>query len=468
VYKWKTSGTLSSMKTKDMVSVGIDIGTTNVTILALNCEDGQILEIHSLPNQRIGASDGYSYLQDPQGIENTVRGLLGKVRAPFSCLGVTGQVHGIVYYDQAGMAVSPLYTWLDRRAMERVEGVDSQSHLLHLTGKSLPSGYGLLAHYANRRLGQVPPTAVGFTGIMEYITARLIGHPLEKADPSSLSAFGAFDPATTRTDTQVLKTVLGDNPLAFPTPAAAFETAGRYEGNTPVAYPVGDNQAAFFGVIGDPRKHCLISIGTSGQISLFTSKALCPPSMELRPCVGPGYLQVGATLSAGKTYEVLERLFHAVLVVAGMPETDHETVFTLMKKAAMEDSIGIQPLVFDTRLNGSRHDPLIRGSLTGLGLDNLTLGNLVRSTVDGVVGELHDFTVGQEVDFNQVETVVATGSAVRKNPLFIQSLRRQFNREVRIPHVDDGAAVGAALIGAVSGGMLTIGEAQSIASRMLV
>ncbi len=126
-----------------MVSLGIDIGTTNITIAALDLDKAVILESHTLPNPRLRTTDQFSYLQDPYVIENTVRTLLSRLHQPYACASVTGQVHGILYVDEAGNAVSPLQTWLDRSALEPIEGCCAQQRLLVRCGKTMPNGMAL-------------------------------------------------------------------------------------------------------------------------------------------------------------------------------------------------------------------------------------------------------------------------------------------------------------------------------------
>ncbi len=451
----------------EKISLGIDIGTTNITVQALDLGTGKIAQSCSMPNRKIPSSNEYAYMQDPDEIERSVRALLEKVTIPYSSITVTGQVHGILYFSREGRAVSPLYTWLDRRAGAAVDGETSQQRLFRKTGIHMPSGYGLLAHYANRMLGEVPEDAEGFTSIIDYITGRLTGSILEKTDSSSLAAFGGYDPVSLKFNQRILDEVTGAKQAAFLGTAEPFGNAGYMDHRIPVSFPVGDNQAGFFGMVSRPENTCLISIGTSGQISLFSPSAECPSSMELRPFLGMGYLHVGATLAAGKSYEVIHRFVSSVLECAGMKDIGNEAVFDIMKNAALEADNSSAPLRVRTALNGTRKDPDIRGAVEGIDLENFTLGSLVRGTVDGIAGELYDFRKDLGSLFDPVERIVATGSAVRKNRLFRNSLEEKFGMQVTAAQVDDGAAVGAALIGAVSAGYITLDEKQEIVDALI-
>lgn len=449
-----------------MIHVGVDVGTTNITVVAVDGGNGRVVSCRSLPNPRVSAGNMYAYTQDPAVIECSVRTLLDSLEGPVASICVTGQVHGILYHDAMGRAVSPLYTWLDQRALVEVDGVTTQQRLRERTGMLLPSGYGLLTHYANRFLRQVPSEAVGFCGILEYVTSRLTGSVLAKTDPSCLGPFGAFDPVSLRFDSAVLAEVFGSDGCEFLRASDPFEIAGYTSDGIPVAYPVGDNQAGFFGMVAEPAESCLVSIGTSGQISLFSTSVHCPDTMELRPFFGQGYLHVGATLTAGKAYETVHRFFKSVLHACGAESLDDETLFAIMKREAVREGQG-EPLEVCTMFTGTRRDPSVRGSIRGIGLDNLTMGNLVKGTVEGIVGELYEFAHACGGVFAPVRHMVATGSSIRRNEVFRDALGRRFALPVKVAEIDDGAGLGAALVGAVGTGVVSLEDKKGLVRSLI-
>jgi len=447
------------------IHAGIDIGTTNITITAFDLNEKRVHACFSLPNRRMQSGGSFDYIQDPLEIERSVQSMLSSIDRPIASICVTGQVHGILYYDAHGEAVSPLYTWLDQRAMISVNSVNSQQALYDETGVLLPIGYGLLTHYANRRLNSIPSEAVGFCGILEYITGRLVGKILTESDSSCLGTYGAFDPVSLQFDPHVLEIVFGNGKDSFLNPAQPFTVAGCTDEGIPVAYAVGDNQAGFFGMVSDWTHSALISIGTSGQLSLFNTSDCCSGSMELRPFLGQGYLHVGATLAAGKAYETVEKFLLSVLRIAGNT-VDDEQVFTMMKEAASKE-IQHEQLHVDTRFAGTRQNPALRGSINNIGLDNLTVDNLVQSTVEGIAEELYSFSRNAGAIFDSVDRIVATGSSVRKNILFTEALRRLFRMPTVIAEIDDGAGFGAALIGAVATGALPLIDVRTLVHDIL-
>jgi sedoheptulokinase len=487
-----------------MIVAGIDLGTTNIELALVDLDECRLKMHRSVPNRRLDSDDPLAFLQDPEGIAAAVRELLSQMETPAASIGITGQVHGILYTDGAGKALSPLYTWLDRHGAGHPAGYGgktSQELFAEKTGCTVPVGYGLLTHYANKLDGRVPPGTARITGINEFVAGTLVGKPLEKTDASILATYGVFDPVSGSHHAQALEEALSPTPgsggghgekPAFLGLAAPFTVAGTTAG-IPVAWPVGDNQAGFFGAVARPAEECLVSLGTSGQLSVFSTDDRCVPAMELRPYFGLGYLHVGATLCAGKAWEVLAGLVAETLARAGGVRAgsgggaedffngplDRDQVFDLMKEAAREaadreaaeagrgDVGQAAALVFDTALNGTRRDPGKRGAVDGIGLDNFTLGNLTLACVDGIIHELADFKDGMGALFDPVRGIVAEGSAVRKNDLFVRSLEKQFHRPVRVPRAKGAAVFGAALVGACAAGLISLEDAGEIVGRFV-
>ena len=73
----------------------------------------------ALPNDSfLAASHPWERLQDVSSIRAKVLAALKELTTAYSditAIGLTGQMHGIVYLDKDGNPVSPLYTWQDGR-----------------------------------------------------------------------------------------------------------------------------------------------------------------------------------------------------------------------------------------------------------------------------------------------------------------------------------------------------------------
>ena len=100
-----------------MKIMGIDIGTTTVSIVLTDTETGKQLARETVEhNSFLQSSRPEQKIQDPGQIYESVRELLAKMQGEHGLpdgIGFTGQMHGMLYVDASGMAVSPLYTWQD-------------------------------------------------------------------------------------------------------------------------------------------------------------------------------------------------------------------------------------------------------------------------------------------------------------------------------------------------------------------
>lgn len=99
-----------------MKTLGIDIGTTTISAAVL--EDGQFLASETRANGAfIPSALACAREQDVEKITQTALSVVQMLfeRYPdIHSIGVTGQMHGILYVDADGNAVSPLYTLAGR------------------------------------------------------------------------------------------------------------------------------------------------------------------------------------------------------------------------------------------------------------------------------------------------------------------------------------------------------------------
>ncbi|MDE7287722.1 MAG: hypothetical protein K2N55_12905, partial [Lachnospiraceae bacterium] len=94
-----------------MKAIGIDIGTTTICAVVLDMEKGIQLEKTIIPNRFIKSDINWEKIQDPDRICSCVEGIVcGYIKKykDISSIGVTGQMHGIVYTDANGKSLSPL------------------------------------------------------------------------------------------------------------------------------------------------------------------------------------------------------------------------------------------------------------------------------------------------------------------------------------------------------------------------
>lgn len=102
------------------LSLGLDIGTTTISASVVDIDKKKQIQAYTVANQSfIDTDEPFRKEQDAILIFTKIDKLLSEILLTYpeiSKIGVTGQMHGIVYVDEKGNAVSPLYTWQDGRA----------------------------------------------------------------------------------------------------------------------------------------------------------------------------------------------------------------------------------------------------------------------------------------------------------------------------------------------------------------
>ena len=102
-----------------MKSIAIDIGTTSISAVVMDAASDAVERAFTIANPGFLPSEQpWARVQDPGAVIAAAKGLLDDIldaTPDAGVIGLTGQMHGIVYLDGAGRAVSPLITWQDGR-----------------------------------------------------------------------------------------------------------------------------------------------------------------------------------------------------------------------------------------------------------------------------------------------------------------------------------------------------------------
>ena len=176
-------------------------------------------------------------LQDPEGILAACKRILAALLRggkPVAGIGVTGQMHGIVYVDRAARAQSPLYTWQDGRGeREYAGGRTYSSHASEVVGAPLATGMGVITHFWNLRNDCVPEGAAAFCTIADFVAMRLAGTTEPLMDATNAASTGCFDLEKLRFRGEAAER-LGMSPALFPRVALDYPALGTAPGGAPV------------------------------------------------------------------------------------------------------------------------------------------------------------------------------------------------------------------------------------------
>lgn len=427
-----------------MIALGIDIGTTSICAVAADTETGETLKSITRDNSSfIKTEIPFEKIQDVDKIIKTVTeitdGLLGEFDNVCS-IGVTGQMHGIVYTDVDGTAVSPLYIWQDARGGEIYkDGLSYAGYLSKKTATRSYSGYGLVTHFYNKVNGIVPENAFKFCTVHDYAVMRLTGRKTPLVHTSDAASFGAYK-TETGFEREALKELIGNCDI-LPDVTDTYDTAGEYKG-IPVSVAIGDNQASFIGSV-NKENAMLVNIGTGAQVSV-TTKQNYSNDYEIRPLGNGSFIAVGASLCGGKSYAILKDFFSQTLKYFNAPEdTD---VYGIMSKMAAD---GTDELDVSTLFCGTRKQPDLRGSISNIDDMNFTPQNLTCGFLNGIAAELFELYSGFDIS-KKPDVIVGSGNAIRKNAILKSILEKTFGKEILIPKSREEAALGAMITGAVA------------------
>ena len=429
--------------------IGLDIGTTSISAVAVEASTGALLRAVTVPNDSVLPSpDSVSRMQDPARIAKTALGLkesLALEFSPVAAMGATGQMHGILYLDRAGRVVSPLYTWQDGRGNLPYEGSTYAAQLSERAGYPLASGFGLVTHFINREQGLVPAEAVTFCTIQDYIAMLLAGRKTPLLHASNGASFGCYDLTAQDFDRSAMEKAGLDGSLL---PAVTAETAviGQNHG-VPVAAAIGDNQASVLGSLWEDGD-ILVNIGTGSQVSAVVSAPAPFPAGAVRPYVDGTFLLAGSPLCGGRAYALLHRFFAQCAERFGGDGRDIYKVMNNMAAERPED----HTLAVDPRFCGTRNDPALRGTVSNISEDNFTPEQLTRGVLWGMADELHELYRQMPLPA-PAAGLVGSGNGVRKNPVLRQYLEEQFGLQLKFPVHREEAAFGAAVFAAAAVGV---------------
>ena len=446
--------------------IGLDIGTTSLCGICCDTESGNIVEKITIPNQAvISGKHIWERLQDAEMLVEAVKEIVGRLMKNTSSIcgiGVTGQMHGIVYVDERGEAVSPLYTWQDGRGEQTYkDGKTYVQWLNEKTGYSLATGYGSVTHFYNTVNGLVPATARKFCTIHDLAAMALTEEVVPVLHPSDAASLGMYDLHAKQFDTATIAEA-GMEPSFFPNVKDGYFSIGRTRQGIPVAVAIGDNQASVLGAVKDMDNSVLVNVGTGSQVSCIVSGVPENCTMDCRPLAEDLYLLVGAPLCGGRAYAILEQFLRKTAELICGQRID--SAYPAMSKVMDAYSGQNQDLIVDTSFSGTRQEPEKRGIIRNIDIDNFTMENLCNGFMNGMVEELYVLFQQMTPFLNKMPgKIVGSGNGIHLNKHLALKFAEKFGMPLRIPANREEAAFGAALFGlTVAKGLSGIREAQGV------
>ncbi len=448
-----------------MKILGIDIGTTTITALVTDTESRKTISCKTLPNDSFVKGKDFEKIQSPEKILSIVKEAVKAVTEGLvpDAIGVTGQMHGILYVNEDYKPCSDLYIWQDARGnLPYKDGLSYAEYLTRLTGIKAASGFGLTTHFYNLVNKLVPEKAIMLCTIHDYIVSVLTS-TMPVTHSSDAASLGFYDLNKHSFDDRALF-LAGIDPLFLPDVFTNTAIAGTTDcdflpDGIPVALAIGDNQGSFLGSVSDYNSQVLVNVGTGSQVSFVTDSTTTPVG-EIRPLTDDKYIFVGASLCGGRAYAILKNFF---ALCADMLGGSAESLYPLMDKLS-ENIFSINDeLTVNCGFCGTRDNPDERGSITNISDSNFTPEKLICGFLKGVSAELKEmYDNAQFLLRFTPESLVCSGNGLRKSHIWRKVFEKDFSLPCELPLFSEEAATGACVFAAAASGIYkNIQEAQN-------
>jgi len=460
--------------------LGIDLGTTKTTTIAVDAASGAIvaqatsatsINTASAADQARGRSEFDVRELARAGLDclsAVARQLNDRVRDVVG-LGITGQQHGSVIVDRQLRPLVPFINWQDQRGNDDsgcgqsyVEQANSRidAATAARTGCRLRTGFLATTLYWMRANGVLPRDGQACF-LMDYFASSLTGMPLA-TDPSCAASAGVFDVPTRDWNIEALQ-ALEINGDQLPVVREANQVYGHLAESLahetglpkglPVFVPIGDHQACFLGSVADRFESVLLNVGTGAQVAVFTPHCDLVFPIELRPFPISGNLLSFVGLSGGWSFQIVERFFRLVGEQLFGHSSDSPLYSELTQLAAREVA-GTAGMSLLPTFSGTRANPLQRGALTNISAHSLTPGNVVRALLEGMARDYQQaYELIGSVTGRRLTRLVTAGNGLRENNLLSSIVSAEMGLVPVATRHREEAAFGAALVAGVGSGV---------------
>lgn len=438
-------------------AIGLDVGTSSVKALAVDA-DGEVVASAERRYPVSMPHPGWSE-QNPDDWWAAAESALDELGADTAAgIGVTGQMHGLVVLGSDHRPLRPAILWNDGRSQPQATRVQDElglERLVELSGNRAFAGFTApkLVWLAENE----PDVHRRIAAVLlpkDYVTLRLTGELA--TDVSDASGTLLLDVAR-RAWSPELAEAFAVDPDWLPPVHESPEEVGRTAAGVPVAAGAGDQAAGALGVDATAEDGpASLVLGTSGVV--FAARDTYRPDPE-------GRLHAFCHALPG-TWHVMGVILAAAGSLGWLADVlgSEEEIPALLQAAAGWEP-GVEGLTFAPYLAGERTphpDSDVRGAFVGLGLRH-DRGALVRAVLEGVGQALRE-------GLDLIAAGGATPALARvsgggaRSDLWLRILASILELPLQRTSSDAGAAFGAALLGAVCGGLFDDAHAAARAA----
>ena len=451
-----------------MLYIGIDLGTSSVKLLLMD-SSGKIVNIVTEEYPVSYPHPGWSEQRPEDWYEKTVAGVRKLIREAdreqIAGISFGGQMHGLVILDRDDQVIRPAILWNDGRTGEET------AYLNTTIGKEKLSEYTANIAFAGFTAPKLlwvrkhePENFARIAKIMlpkDYLAYRLTG--VFCTDMSDASGMLLFDVKNRRWSREMCE-ICGIAPSQLAKCYESYETVGTVlpqvarelgvPASVKVAAGAGDNAAAAVGTgtVGDNR--CNISLGTSGTIFLSSKRFGVDSNNALHSFAHAdgNYHLMGCMLSAASC----NKWWMDDITGRGDYGAEQKDITDLG-----ENHVFFLPYLMGER--SPHNNPDARGVFIGMSMDT-TRADMTQAVLEGVAFALRDsLEVAKSLGLRIESTRICGGGA--KSPLWKRIVANVLNLKVEMIEVEEGPALGGAMLAAVACG--EFGSVEEAAEKLV-
>ncbi len=462
--------------------VGIDVGTTGTKTVVFDT-GGRPVASKTVEYPLYQPHNGWSE-QDPADWWNAavtgLRSVLeGIDKSEIAGIGLSGQMHGLVMLDKDNNILRPAIIWCDQRTAKECEQMNEligPERVIEITGNPPMTGFtASKILWVRNNEPEIYDKCSHILLPKDYIRFKLTGeYATEVSDASGMQLMDIPGRCWSSEVLDRLGIDIGLLPSMHESPdmtgrvhAAACEETGLPAG-IPVAGGAGDNPAAAVSTGAVREGVAFTTIGSSAVIYAVSGS----PRIDLKGRVHglcasvPGkWTVMSCTQGAGLSLKWMrDTLCIPEVMEAKEKNTDP---YVIMDRLAEKIPAGSNKLIYLPYLMGERSphpDPDCRGVFFGLSAIH-GRADMIRAVLEGVAfSQLECVEVFRDMGVSIEDMFVCGGGS--RSPLWRQMLADLYGCPVSTLAADEGAALGAALLGGVSSGVYaSVEEAAGAAVR---
>jgi xylulokinase len=466
--------------------IGIDVGTSG-TKTALFAQDGTLVASYTGEYPMYQPKNGWAEQDPADWWDAAVKGLntvIYEARRKDSALeivgvGLSGQMHGLVMLDKDGNVLRPSIIWCDQRTENEVEQMNrviGREKLIRITANPAMTGFtAAKILWVQNNEPEIYERCAHILLPKDYIRFRLTGeYATEVSDAAGMQLMDI--PARDWSDEilgllNIDRSLLGtmhESPDVTGSVHARAAAETELPEGTIVVGGAGDNPAAAVGTGVVNEGVAFTTIGSSAVVYAVSDTVQIDLEGRVHTlCASaPGkWTVMSCTQGAGISLKWLRD----TCCLPEVLESEKQDVdpYVIMDRLAAKIAPGSERLIFLPYMMGERSphpDPDCRGVFFGLSAMH-GRPHLIRSVLEGVAfSQLECVEVFREMGV-PVDDMVITGGG-SKSRLWSQMLADLYGCPVSGMQSDEGAALGAALLGAVGAGLYaTVQEACAAVVR---